>query len=569
MSALQQSMIFLLLTNGLLCKEVIYDYEYRLSTHLTPIVYDLKLTFSSFSEDINGQVQLQFQVENVTNFIELHADPAFISVKQVSLENKLFDEVRDLEIPKINAVTQTIRFDIAGMIEKHHVYYLNVWYNTKYSFDHRGLIRKQDSVPERNLNFRGLWLNSLFETTYARRLLPCMDEPNFRSSFKLHLDLYGEYAKPDVIALSCMEGERAVQNENSSSWSFVSTPPIPTYLFNIAVGRFRSFCKTSALIDSEICIWRFAHWTNWESTAEKIIETIANFQNEMSAYLLADPVARLHFLIAPSKLKGMENFGLLNIKESLWPIENDSNSYQEFTRTLFHEMTHLYFGNLVTVNWWSDIWLSESLVTYLSSVKPTEPEHDRSIEPIVSKKWSMSIPSIVYSKGSAVVQMLEWIIGPKQIQRLLRAYLRRHQFGHVSTNNFLHLLDTLTTESSSSSESKNETVTVVRPSAFMRSWLTQGSYPIVTVTYDKSVHQFVLSQKPKLYSRSLRSRRAQWPIPIWIDCVAGTVKEKLYWLLPGHQIVLSLSQLTETQDYNAVAFNRNYENVYYEISYRY
>ncbi|KAI6243708.1 Tricorn protease-interacting factor F3 [Aphelenchoides fujianensis] len=138
----------------------------------------------------------------------------------------------------------------------------------------------------------------------------------------------------------------------------------------------------------------------------------------------------------------------------------------------------------------------------------------------------------------------------------------------ASTADFLHLLDAITDEEVRTFEvagredilSVNETLpptNSVRPSAFLNAWLRQGSHPIVFIAYDKSVHQFVFTQKPKLHTRSARSRRVQWPIPVWIDCAAGSVPERLFWLLPGRELVLRLSDLTLTNDSNAVAFNRN------------
>lgn len=74
--------------------------------------------------------------------------------------------------------------------------------------------------------------------------------------------------------------------------------------------------------------------------AEALIGAIAKFQGQMTDYLLSDPAARLHFLIVPSKVKGMEHFGLLNIRENLWPTIADKRSLKFFARTLYHEMTH-------------------------------------------------------------------------------------------------------------------------------------------------------------------------------------------------------------------------------------
>lgn len=120
-----------------------------------------------------------------------------------------------------------------------------------------------------------------------------------------------------MVALSSMDTEKVIRKDNLTIWHFIATPPIPTYIFTVAAGRFRSVCNSTFLSGKEICIWRFAYWRNWESMAHILISSIARYHGQMCDYLLSDPVARLHFLIVPSNLKGMESFGLLNLRESV------------------------------------------------------------------------------------------------------------------------------------------------------------------------------------------------------------------------------------------------------------
>lgn len=119
-----------------------------------------------------------------------------------------------------------------------------------------------------------------------------------------------------------MEVERIERKENLTIWHFYPTPPIPTYVFTVAAGKFKAVCNSTALLGKQICIWKFSYWKNWEPMAHVLIGAIAKFQAQMIDYLLSDPVANLNFLIVPSKLKGMENFGLLNIRENVSFYEN-------------------------------------------------------------------------------------------------------------------------------------------------------------------------------------------------------------------------------------------------------
>uniref|UniRef100_A0A914BVR6 Aminopeptidase n=1 Tax=Acrobeloides nanus TaxID=290746 RepID=A0A914BVR6_9BILA len=497
--------------------------------------YDLKLTFASKSDEIIGQVRIEIQCKNVTSTIELSANPLFLTIHHATLEHRLTNATLNLGLPLVNWNLFTIEFRLDSNLTIGHVYYLSIWFNTKYSDDHLGLSRHFNKEY-------GTWINSLFEPYLIRRLLPCFDEPKWRSVFKLQLWLQGEFANKSYVALSNTNGVAELWNENLSIWTFEQTPPIPTYLFTIAVGKFRSVCEHRTEIGRDVCIWRFSLWKGWERVAKLIIEAMTRFQRAMTDYLLADPIARLHLLILPLKINGMENFGLLNIKETLWPVENDPKSFEVFSQTLFHEVAHQWFGNLVTMNWWSHIWLSESLTTFLSSPRPIlfDSSRDLTTDALVSYKWASHVPTIVYNKGAAVIEMLDSIITENRMRRLLRSYIRMNEFGSADTEIFLSLLN---------QTMNDETSMAVK---FLSAWLHQGSHPIVFIDYDPILKQFCLSQTPKMGSNDVR-----WSIPIWIECVYGTVAETLHWISPDSQLILDLNKVTLTNSTQAVAFNRN------------
>ncbi|KAH7695263.1 Peptidase M1, partial [Aphelenchoides avenae] len=248
-----------------------FDHSYRLPDAITPVVYDLRLTLDSRSDVITGQVRIEMQCTNSTRHIELSANPLFIDVKHTLLENRLSNETIDLGEPIVHWDTYTVEYHLAEQLIQGHVYHLSIWFRTKFSDDGRGLSRYFDKE-------RGTWLNSLFEPYHARRLLPCFDEPRWRSVLKLQLWLMNDFANKrnrNYTALSNTGGERKIWNEMLTIWTFKPTPPIPTYLFTVALGHLRSVCKTFV---REICIWRFAHWQGWEDTAQLIIQDIHEYQ---------------------------------------------------------------------------------------------------------------------------------------------------------------------------------------------------------------------------------------------------------------------------------------------------
>ncbi|KAH7705720.1 glutamyl aminopeptidase-like protein [Aphelenchoides avenae] len=159
---------------------------------------------------------------------------------------------------------------------------------------------------------------------------------------------------------------------------------------------------------------------------------------------------------------------------------------------------------------------------------------------------------MAYTKGAAILEMLNSTIGPWMMRRLLRDYLREYSFQAAETGDFLDLLQSVTEDMEESG-----------PVEFLTSWLYQGSHPIVFVDYNPQLRQFVFSQRPKIGPLSL-----QWHVPIWIDNIEGTTPERLFWIPAGVQLVLDLDELTLMNDTEAVAFNRT-RAVYYELSFRY
>uniref|UniRef100_A0A915MZV4 Peptidase M1 membrane alanine aminopeptidase domain-containing protein n=1 Tax=Meloidogyne javanica TaxID=6303 RepID=A0A915MZV4_MELJA len=145
----------------------------------------------------------------------------------------------------------------------------------------------------------------------------------------------------------------------------------------------------------------------------------------------------------------------------LWPLDNDTEqNIKRFEKTLFHEMAHQWFGNLVTMvsflEWWDSIWLAESLSTFMASQRPIvfDPATDLSETPIVDKKWALQaaegivqpIQSTVYRKGPALFEMLDSLIGAKRMQKLLRRFVFNFQFKSAETSDFIELLQKIDEE---------------------------------------------------------------------------------------------------------------------------
>uniref|UniRef100_A0A0N4ZAS8 Peptidase_M1 domain-containing protein n=1 Tax=Parastrongyloides trichosuri TaxID=131310 RepID=A0A0N4ZAS8_PARTI len=528
-----------------------YDAHYQLNDYFHPSKYDIKLSLDSHSNEITGQVVIEIFCLKTTNYLELHAHPNFILLKHVTIRENHKNKSLVVTEPVFNYNTHTVTFRHPRnhKFRRNKFYKLTIWYRTKFSKEAKGLMKKDDEIY-------GNWVNSLLEMTYARQVFPCFDEPRWKSIFRLQIWLTGEFAKSSYTALSNMEGSPYMFSSNLTIWTFKQTPPIPTYLFTVSIGQFDHFCcYKERRQEDNICIWKLAKHKNqsWYDVAVDVCGEIIKFKEHSERYLNIDAKAKQHFLIVPCQLNGMENFGLLQVAERLWPMKNSSFSMNTFKKTLTHEMGHQFFGNLVSIKWWNDIWLAESLTSFISTKRPYEfrVDIDTSEDPIIDKKWAEKIPQHVYVKGPAVLMMLEDVIGPSQMRKLLRKYVKKFELASIDSHDFFDLL---------------KQVTHIRsPMAlpFFKSWLYQGSYPLVFVDYDDDSKLFTLSQTPKY-----GNPKSKWLIPIWVDCAAGTIPEKLFWITKTSNLVLHINDLTKTNRSAAVAFNRN-RSVYYTVIYNY
>ncbi|CAD5228724.1 unnamed protein product [Bursaphelenchus okinawaensis] len=508
--------------------------------------YDITLTLKSFSNKVHGMVQIQFQCTESTSEITLHAFPQFLVVEHALLENRLLDENEPLEFPFTNTTRQTLTFKLKDELIESHVYYLSIWYSTRFNTHRNGMIKNKDMIS------KTLWIHTLLEPRYARTIFPCFDEPKYRASFKLEIWLEGKWADESITALSATPSKTTSWNSNLTIWEFDPTPPIPPYIFSFSVGKFESYCEAATEVNDEVCLWRLHNRNDWNATAAVIVEQIRKYQRAMIEYLGVEPKARLHVMIVPTKLRGMENHGLLIVNENLYFDFKNKEKFNTFMKTLYHELAHQWFGNLVTMEFWDHVWLAEGFTTFLSRTRPIvfDSVWDMSILPIVDKSWALNLPDIAYTKASSILEMLSSIIGEDKLKLALQAYVKRYQYKAATTEDFLEIVLEITR--------------ALDALKFLKSWLYTSSMPLVFIDYDHHNQTFTLSQ----VGRMIKLVDNRWFVPVWTECLAGSKPETLHWITPAEPLVLSLEDVTGTNSTDAVAFNRN-RSVYYQISYRY
>jgi len=318
-----------------------------------------------------------------------------------------------------------------------------------------GLRRRED---------RGDWyVVSQLEAEGARRVFPSLDEPRWKVPFQLTLTV-----PAGVMALSNspVEGEQ-VGADGRKTVTFAATPPLPTYLVAVAVGPFEAVdagkSKTGTPIRIIVPKGRAADAAFAAAELPKIQAALEDYTG--SPY----PYAKLDHLVIPSQPRGaMENPGLITYPPRYLLVTPDETLAAKAVVVGLgaHELAHQWFGNLVTMSWWDDIWLNEAFATWASAkfVAQLYPElgglsvaadqrrtaldadgkaSARKIRQPVTNAAELdaAFDGITYQKGATVLRMFERWLGEDVFQRGVRAYLAKHAWGHASTADFLAAID--------------------------------------------------------------------------------------------------------------------------------
>ncbi len=388
---------------------------------------------------------------------------------------------------------------------------------------------------------------SQFEATDARRAFPSFDEPRFKTPFDIQLEVKAHH---QGITNTPQLNEK-ILNDGFKQLTFATTKPLPTYLLAFVVGEvdvvdYVSIPK-SEIRDREIPFRGIATKGKGKEMEYALANT-AEILAALEAYFdMPYPYQKLDIVAVPDFSAGaMENAGLITYREQLLLLgENPSLSQQQsYAGTHAHELAHQWFGNLVTMRWWDDLWLNESFATWMANVtmQKWNPEFgfERSMvrgghgvmnqdlfadtrqirEPIRHNgDIDNAFDGITYQKGGAVLQMFEAYVGAEDFQQGVRAYMKKYAFGHASAQDFIGEIE---------SHSTKENI-----KAAFNSFLNQKGVPLVSVDYqckDAQV-EFNLAQERYLPVGARSSKDQNWSLPVCLEIIGRNENNKICTLL--------------------------------------
>ena len=495
----------------------------KLPKDVLPQAYTVSLAPDIAKDTISGTERVTLRVRRATAKIVLNT-------LDITIGSAKVDGVPVLAIVpdgKQQITTFTLAKQLApGMHE------LALEFAGKLRHDASGLFVTEYTNPDGS---RSKMLATQFESTDARSMFPCWDEPAFRATFELTAQLPAGWAAISNTPVM----RRGTVPSGAQVVTFGRTPRMPSYLVVLAAGELARISSSDGVVDHGV--WgprgRQTQGTYALDTSKRVLA----FYN---AYFgRRYPLPKLDHIAVPGGFGGaMENWGGITYNDTLILLSagaGEDRRQSDFS-VVAHEMAHQWFGDLVTMSWWDDIWLNESFASWMGAkvtdhLNPEwlwyEGQDDRkeramdadaraNVHPIQQHivdelQAEASFDSaITYDKGQTVLRMLEGYLGPETFRRGVGAYIRAHQYSNAASDDLWHALDR--------ASGKNVT-------AIANSWIKQPGYPVIGVTAScgaGGARTIALSQQRFLLSGTA-SGTQRWAVPMQIASGAGPARTVL------------------------------------------
>lgn len=359
-----------------------------------------------------------------------------------------------------------------------------------------------------------------FESHHAREAFPCVDEPEAKATFNLTLT---SPKGATVVSNTPVKTNRVKADRQTTS--FETTPRMSTYLLAFVFG---DLAYQEAKTKDGVVVRTYATPDNAKHTGFALDVAVKTLEFYNDYFAIDYPLPKCDFVALPDFASGaMENWGCITFREQVMLVDpkNTSLHLQQYVANVVaHELTHQWFGNLVTMRWWTDLWLNESFASWMSwlavdklfpewkvwthfivdeqglALKLDALEHTHPIEVEVRHPDEIRtiFDAISYEKGASVLLMLHDYLGDEAFRDGLRLYLKRHAYGNTDTIDLWNAW---------------EEVSGQPVKQFMGAWTSQSGYPIVHAKLSGA--KLHLSQERFYLNPAADKQPASWPIPLF------------------------------------------------------
>ncbi len=465
---------------------------YRLARTVVPSAYRIFLTPDLENATFSGRVEVDIDITEPISTMTLHSLDLELGAATVSADGTSY---RSLEHHP-DATYETVTFDFERELPAgpavFEIAFDGVLNNQLVGFYRSTFVDDEGTTH--------VIATTQFEETDARRAFPCWDEPSFKATYQVNLTIPSHLAaysnSPVEVDTNLGNGQRSV--------SFKPTMKMSTYLVAFVIGPF----EETPTVDVDGVPLRVITPIGKLHLTDLALEAGTFALRWFPQYFdIPYPGEKLDMIAIPDFAAGaMENLGCITYRENALLVDPATSSQAEIQRVaevVHHEIAHMWFGDLVTMEWWQGIWLNEAFATFMqllctNAFRPTWRvwvaqntfrnlalqvdglDSTRPIEyEVVSPTDTHAMFDVLtYEKGGSVLRMLELYLGEEVFRDGVRLYLKKHSYANTVTTDLWDALE----------ENSGQPVREM-----MNTWILQGGVPLVTLEKGQ------LSQQPFRY----------------------------------------------------------------------
>jgi aminopeptidase N len=527
----------------------------RLPKNVVPVDYDIAVVPDVAAKTFTGTESVSLNFRQATDKVVFNT--LNLTLRDVRLDGKPVKSVatdNDQQLATLTLPTPTA----AGMHK------LTLSYSGLIETRPQGLFVQPYGKSAGNPG--GVMLSTQMESTDARRMFPCWDEPAFRATFRLTATVPVEWA-----TISNMPVKKRTLQGKLATTTFERSPKMPSYLVEFTAGDMKELSAQGARVRSGV--WAVSGREEEGRTALANAQQILADYDDYFGYPF--PLPKLDSIAIPGGFSGaMENWGAITYNDQALLISKDSSlaDRENVYSIQAHEMAHQWNGDLVTMGWWDDLWLNESFASWMSAketdlrnpgwkwwerqdvAKEDAMEADARVtsHPIqvhVTDELQAANafdPTITYNKGQAVLRMLEAYLGPDTFRDGVRSYMKAHAFSNATTADLWNGL----------SAASGRDV-----GALASGWTEQAGFPVISVKSqcDAGGQRTVTLSQKRFFLRTPADAAAQgghWSVPLQVRAGAQGNARAILLTQDGQSIPVGSCQEPLSANAGAIGYYR-------------
>ncbi|XP_068246618.1 uncharacterized protein [Palaemon carinicauda] len=507
----------------------------RLPRSIKPLHYVVKLQpFINGNFSIMGYVEIEMEAVMSTDNITVHMTDIRTrndTIKLVAADNRQGPSL-GIESHSYDNVRQFYVANLSEPLQAGKKYVLSMEFEGYLNDKLYGLYRSTYTTSEGK---KVLLASTQFQPTDARRAFPCLDEPGLKATFDVYLG-----RETNMSSLSNMPRYETMPIDGQPGWfwdHFNTSVPTSTYLVAFVISDF-SHMNSTANDHVLFRVWAREEAIKQANYALRSGPAILTFFEDY--FKVPFPLPKSDMIAIPDFSAGaMENWGLITYRETAMlydPAVSSASNKQRVLQVVAHELAHQWFGNLVTPEWWTDLWLNEGFASFMEYVGSNsfEPSWNMMQQTVIEDVQSVfgldclesshpiSIPvnhpdeineifdRISYSKGSSIIRMMSYFLTPSTFTKGLSKYLTTLKYKNAEQDDLWRFL----TDAGHEDNTLPGDITV---KTVMDTWTLQMGYPVIKVERSPSGTSASVTQERFLLVKNINSTDThdyKWWVPL-------------------------------------------------------